>query len=145
MGFESLRRHPISGIFLLRKRVPERLKETVGKGEVKLSLGTRDPAIARIRHLEELAKIERAWSGIDATINDGEGRVLAHLQCKFSPDALPADAAATNADPPRAEPTAPTAVAATSKASVPLRRLFKSYAKEAQLAPSTVKRWSSIG
>jgi hypothetical protein len=87
MGFESLRRHPDSGIFLLRKRVPERLKHIVGKREIKLSLGTTDRKVARIRCLEELAKIERAWSGIDATVIDGEGLVLATLQCKSTSDA----------------------------------------------------------
>jgi hypothetical protein len=60
MGFESLRRHPDSGIFLLRKRVPERLKQIVGKREIKISLRTCDRTVARIRCLEELAKIERA-------------------------------------------------------------------------------------
>jgi hypothetical protein len=80
MRFESLRRHPDSGIFLLRKRVPERLKETVGKGEIKLSLRTRDPVVARIRHLELLAKIEREFAGIDAAIVDGD-----LLQPHFAP------------------------------------------------------------
>jgi hypothetical protein len=32
--------HPDSGIFLLRKRVPERPKETAGRGEIKRSLRT---------------------------------------------------------------------------------------------------------
>lgn len=148
MGFESLRRHPDSGIFLLRKRVPERLKEAVGKGEIKLSLRTRDPVVARIRHLEELAKIERAWSGIDAAIIDGEGRVLASLQCKFASDATeaaPVDTTAA-ADPSPADPSpaGPIAAAATGKPPVPLRSLFKSYGKEAQLSPATVKRWSPV-
>jgi hypothetical protein len=48
MGFESLRRHPDSGIFLLRKRVPERLKHIVGKREIKISLGTTDRKRLRI-------------------------------------------------------------------------------------------------
>ena len=73
MRFESLSRHPDSGIFLLRKRVPKRLRRTIGKREIKISLHTRDPKVARIRHLELLAKVERALSGIDAAIVDGEG------------------------------------------------------------------------
>ena len=76
MRFESLSRHPDSGIFLLRKQVPERLKEAVGKREIKLSLRTRDPVIARIRHLELLAKIERDFAGIDAAIVDGEPNAI---------------------------------------------------------------------
>jgi hypothetical protein len=61
------KRHPESGIFLFRKRVPERLKDVVGKSEIKFSLQTRDPAVARIRNLEELARLERAWAEIDGT------------------------------------------------------------------------------
>ncbi|UPK40812.1 tyrosine-type recombinase/integrase (plasmid) [Bradyrhizobium sp. 186] len=151
MGFESLRRHPDSGIFLLRKRVPERLKEAVGKGEVKLSLRTRDPVVARIRHLEVLARIERAWSGIDAAVIDGEGRVLSPLQCKSASDAGPAGAVSARADPAATCPSkpghsfaGPAAVDASDKAPVPLRALFKSYGKEAQLSPATVKRWSPV-
>jgi site-specific recombinase XerC len=145
------KRHPESGIYLFRKRVPDRLKESVGKSEIKFSLRTRDPAIARIRHLEELAKIERAWSGIDAMIIDGEGRVLAPLQCKSASDVGPAGAVAAGADPAPALPSkaapsiaGPTALDAGDKAPVPLRPLFKSYSKEAQLSPATVKRWSPV-
>jgi integrase len=148
MGFESLRRHPDSGIFLLRKRVPERLTEIIGKREIKISLRTCDRAVARIRCLEELAKIERAWSGIDPAVIDGADRVLAPLQCKSASDAEPAGTVAAGAvssptDPSKAKPSlaGPTAV---DKAPVPLRSLFKSYGKEAQLSPATVKRWSPV-
>jgi hypothetical protein len=137
MGFESLRRHPDSGIFLLRKRVPERLKLIVGKREIKLSLGTTDRKVARIRCLEELAKIERAWSGIDASIIDGEGRIAASLRCKSAPDA-PA------ASKPSPSPGSAAASDAGDKPPVPLRPLFESYGKEAQLSPATVKRWSPV-
>jgi uncharacterized protein DUF6538 len=44
--------------------MPERLKVAVGKCEIKLSLRTRDPVIARIRSLELLANIERGFAGI---------------------------------------------------------------------------------
>jgi hypothetical protein len=147
MGFESLRRHPDSGIFLLTKRVPERLKLIVGKREIKISLRTCDRALARIRCLEELAKIERTWSGIDASIIDGDGRVLAPLQCKSASDAgtavtIPAGAVSSPTDPSKADHSlaGPTAVDASDKAPVPLRALFKSYGKEAQLSAATVKR-----
>ena len=137
MGFESLRRHPDSGIFPLRKRVPERLKKIVGKREIKLSLGTTDRKVARIRCLEELAKIERAWSGIDASIIDGEGRVVASVQCKSASDAQ-------GASKPGSSPGGAPASDASDKPTVPLRPLFESYGKEAQLSPATVKRWSPI-
>jgi hypothetical protein len=42
---------------------------------------------------------------------------------------------------PSAGPTAPSVAA---KAPVPLRALFKSYGKEAQLSPATVKRWTPV-
>lgn len=139
MGFESLRRHPDSGIFQFRKRVPAWLQPIVGKREIKLSLGTTDRKVARIRCLEELARIERAWSGIDASIIDGEGRVLARVVPGAAPPAS-SDEAAANA------PAAADSVlsAPADKAPVPLRALFKSYAKEAQLSHATVKRWSPV-
>jgi hypothetical protein len=37
------KRHPKSGFYLFRKRVPEQLRESVGKREIKFSLRTRDP------------------------------------------------------------------------------------------------------
>jgi hypothetical protein len=40
--------------------------------------------------------------------------------------------------------TSPTGAAWPAKAPVPLRPLFSSYAREAQLAPATVKRWSPV-
>lgn len=48
------KRHPKSGFYLFRKCVPEQLRESVG------SLRTRDPVLARIRNLEEMARLERA-------------------------------------------------------------------------------------
>lgn len=122
------KRCPDSGIFQFRKRVPERLKDVVGKREIKFSLQTRDPVVARIRNLEELAKIERAWSGIDAAIVDGGGRGVS---------AMSSDSAAP-CGPPMMEP------AAVNRQPVPLRGLFKAYAKEAQLSPATVKRWTPV-
>jgi hypothetical protein len=42
--------HPRSGVYYLRKGVPEDLRQLVGKLEEKRSLGTRDPAEAKRRH-----------------------------------------------------------------------------------------------
>jgi integrase len=141
------KRHPESGIFLFRKRVPEWLKHVIRKSEIKFSLRTRDPAIARIRHLEALAKIERAWSGIDASIIDGDGRILARFECKavgVESAAGPAPNESAIPTPQGAATVVPVEVAMPAKAPVLLRPLFASYAKEAQLAPSTVKRWSPV-
>jgi hypothetical protein len=45
-AFGTPARHPQSGIYLFRKRVPERLQESVGKSEIKFSLHTREPRLA---------------------------------------------------------------------------------------------------
>lgn len=164
MNFESLRRHRDSGIFQLRKRVPKWLRRTIGKREIKISLRTRDPVVARIRHLELLARIERELSSIDASIVEGKGRLLANLQCKFEPDAPSAEP--PSVDAPLVDVSSvnvssvdvrcgsagavafaavePSAVAADGKTPVPLRPLFTSYGKEAQLSPATVKRWTPV-
>jgi hypothetical protein len=78
------KRHPESGIYLFRKRVPERLKTAVGKSEIEFLLRTRDPVVARIRNLEETARLEREWSQIHAATIDGEGRDLASV-CTENP------------------------------------------------------------
>ena len=122
-------RHPESGIYLFRKRVPARLKASVGKSEIKFSLKTRDPILARIRNLEEMARLEREWAGIDAPIIDGRQAPLAPIDCKSVVGAV---IQATN----RADP--PVAVAAPAKATLPLRSVFGAYAREAVHAPSTV-------
>jgi hypothetical protein len=45
-------KHPRSGVYYLRKGVPEDLRELVGKREEKRSLETRDPAEAKRRHAD---------------------------------------------------------------------------------------------
>jgi hypothetical protein len=138
------KRHPESGIYLFRKRVPERLKESVGKSEIKFSLQTRDPILARIRNLEETARLERTWSGIDTATLEDEGRPGARFDCKSASGSLtPADVE------PLPAPAPPSSVGSAAagtppKPAVPLRPIFKSYAKEAELAPSTVKRWTPV-
>lgn len=54
-------RHPKTGIYLFRKRVPDALREIVGKTEEKISLGTRDAAEARILHSRVAAEVEARW------------------------------------------------------------------------------------
>jgi hypothetical protein len=43
-------KHPNSGVYWLRKGVPEDLRALVGKREEKRSLGTRDPIEAKRKH-----------------------------------------------------------------------------------------------
>lgn len=59
-------KHPKTGIYWLRKGVPEALRELVGKREEKLSLQTRDPVEAKQRHAEALAEIEKRWANLRA-------------------------------------------------------------------------------
>lgn len=162
------KRHPGSGIFLFRKRVPERLRAAVGRREIKFSLQTRDPVVARIRNLEEMARIERAWAEIDGTRIATPERVAVHPARKFasasaaiSPATIssptissasgvePAAAAAPNdaASAPVPAPMPATILPPTAPAAaapVPLGQVFKSYAREAKLSHGTVKRWSPV-
>jgi hypothetical protein len=57
-------KHPKTGVYWLRKRVPDELRELVGKREEKRSLGTRDPAEAKRRHVEILAALDTQWSNL---------------------------------------------------------------------------------
>src|SRR5438876_850148 len=59
-------KHPKTGIYQLRKVVPEDLRKLVGKREEKVSLQTRDPAEAKRRHAEALAEIEARWANLRA-------------------------------------------------------------------------------
>ena len=57
-------KHPKTGIYWLRKRVPDDLVRLVGKREEKRSLGTRDPIEAKRHHAAALAEIELRWSNL---------------------------------------------------------------------------------
>lgn len=57
-------KHPDSGVYWLRKGVPDDLRALVGKREEKRSLGTRDPVEAKRRHAEALAEIEERWANL---------------------------------------------------------------------------------
>jgi integrase len=73
-------KHPNSGVYWLRKGVPEDLRELVGKREEKRSLQTRDPVEAKRRHAEALAEIETRWANLRAgpkTLTEREAHQLA--------------------------------------------------------------------
>jgi hypothetical protein len=59
-------KHPKTGIYQLRKAVPEDLRKLVGKREEKVSLQTRDPAEAKVRHAKALAELETRWANLRA-------------------------------------------------------------------------------
>jgi hypothetical protein len=61
--------------YWLRKKVPDDLREIVGKREEKFSLKTRDPAEAKVMFAKALAEIEERWSRLR------QGRIsLSHKQ-----------------------------------------------------------------
>ncbi|MGJ5051143.1 DUF6538 domain-containing protein [Bradyrhizobium oligotrophicum] len=59
-------KHPKTGVYQLRKAVPEDLRTLVGKREEKVSLQTRDPAEAKVRHARALAELEARWANLRA-------------------------------------------------------------------------------
>ncbi len=59
-------KHPKTGIYWLRKRVPDDLRPILGKQEEKRSLGTRDSAEAKRLHAQALVELEQRWANLRA-------------------------------------------------------------------------------
>jgi hypothetical protein len=59
-------KHPKSGIYWFRKRVPDDLRNLIEKREERFSLGTRDPSEAKRLHALKLAEVEERWSNLRA-------------------------------------------------------------------------------
>lgn len=57
-------KHAKTGIFQLRVRVPEALKSIIGKTEIKESLGTRDPMVAKSLHAKRMVEIAEQFAGL---------------------------------------------------------------------------------
>lgn len=57
-------KHPKTGIFWLRKRIPDDLRPLLGKREEKQSLGTRDPNEAKRVHARALAELGERWANL---------------------------------------------------------------------------------
>jgi hypothetical protein len=57
-------KHPDSGFYWFRKRVPDDLRNLLGKREERFSLGTRDPIEAKRLHTLKLAEVEERWSNL---------------------------------------------------------------------------------
>ena len=57
-------KHPKTGVYWLRKRVPDTLQQLVGKREERRSLGTKDPVKAKTRLLQALSELEVRWSNL---------------------------------------------------------------------------------
>lgn len=69
-------KHPRSGIFYLRREVPEDIRQIIGKREWKVSLRTRDFATARPRFASELIRCEDIFFAAREQLA-GRPRVLA--------------------------------------------------------------------
>ena len=73
-------KHPKTGVYWIRKRVPEALRAIIGKQEEKHSLGTRDPTEAKLRLLQTLSELETKWKNLQAgpqTLSEQEAHKLA--------------------------------------------------------------------
>ena len=62
--------HPRSTNLWFRMAVPERLRAKVGKREIKISLGTSDPAEAKIRQAQEQARWRARFRDLDREIEE---------------------------------------------------------------------------
>jgi hypothetical protein len=79
-------KHPDSGVYWLRKRVPDDLRQLVGKREEKRSLGTRNPEEAKRRHAEVLSEIEAQWANLrhgTRSLTSEEIESVAALLCSY--------------------------------------------------------------
>jgi hypothetical protein len=57
-------KRPKTGVYSLRKRVPDDLRERVGKREEKRSLKTKDAAEAKLSLLQALSELEMRWANL---------------------------------------------------------------------------------
>lgn len=57
-------KHPDSGFYWFRRRVPDDLRALVGKREERFSLGTREPAEAKRLHAQRSVEVEQRWSNL---------------------------------------------------------------------------------
>jgi hypothetical protein len=73
-------KHPKTGTYWLRKRVPDELIKLVGKREELRTLATKDPAVAKVKHAAALAEIEAKWANLkarDKRLTEREAHLLA--------------------------------------------------------------------
>jgi len=151
MPFARPWRHPKTGMYWFRRRVPKELRSLLGRCEERRTLGTKEPALARTRYLQAAVEIDERWGLLR--------RSAAALASLASPprgaprggteppsDQHSFDCRSFGSDPDRVAPTpsSPPAVPSAPTRSVPWRPAFETYAAEAKLAPSTIKRWAGV-
>lgn len=76
-------KHPKTGIYWLRKRVPNELITLVGKREELRTLRTKDPALAKVKHAAALAEIEAKWANLRSGQKSLTEREAHHLAAPF--------------------------------------------------------------
>jgi hypothetical protein len=89
-----------------------------------------------------MLRIERQWAQFDGVALHENGSVAVYVAVK-GPTAPTIAETASAIESFELERRPPGTVVA-EPAHLPLRELFKAYAKEAELAPSTVKRWTPV-
>ncbi|GLS42879.1 DUF6538 domain-containing protein [Methylobacterium brachythecii] len=130
LGISRPWRHPKTHTYWFRRRVPKELLFLVGRTEERKSLRTKEPTVARTQYLLTAIEVEERWSLL---------RRAAGALASAASDETPAGIARSLPGPPEPPPTAP-----SSRKSAPWRGTFEAYAKDAALAPSTVKRWTGV-
>jgi integrase len=151
MPFARPWRHPKTGMYWFRRRVPKDLRPLLGRCEERRTLGTKEPALARTRYLRAAVETDERWALLrrsaaalaafapppeGATVGGTEAPSDRHRSdCRSFRSDLDRVAPAPSGIP--SIPTAPTG-------SVPWRPTFEAYAAEAKLAPSTIKRWAGV-
>src|SRR3569832_581409 len=87
-------KHPKTGVYWYRRRVPTDLVEIFGRGEEKYSLRTKDPAEAKRLHADALANSARRWLALrksSTPLSDEQILVLArtvYVRCLSTPTLL---------------------------------------------------------
>lgn len=79
-------KHPKTGVYYFRQRVPADLLQIVGRREVSVSLRTKDPAVAKERHAAEERKISLRWKALRATASPLTNPQIVALAGKFYRD-----------------------------------------------------------
>ncbi len=81
-------KHPKTGIYHYRKVVPRPLRGIVGKREEKRSLKTKDPQIAKQRHIEVSLEIERHWAALSEPATNLSNKQIVALSGILYRDAI---------------------------------------------------------
>ncbi|MHC2104319.1 DUF6538 domain-containing protein [Methylobacterium sp. CM6246] len=136
-------RHPATGTYWFRRRVPKDLQLLLGRTEEKASLRTKDPATARRVHLEKCREVEERWARLRAgaaALVQSTGQAGTAAIAKEP--SYPIHSFEPESTIPVGRP--PERQVEPARRIVPWRPVFAAYAAEARLAPSTVKRRSGV-